>query len=1277
MPRLSDLMITISGNPTPFLNASASVRREYAQLERDLGVATARMSGNMVGAGRMLTFSLTAPIIAATTAIGKMSIEFGQSMSRISGLTAQSREQVAAWRSEVLKLAGDTARAPKELADALYFISSSGIKASQAMDVLTIAAKASASGLGNTEDIAHTLTSVMAAYSKSNLTASQTADILVSTVREGNAEISQIGSSIGHVASLAAEMGISFNDVGAAIAAMTRVGLDGSESVTALKRVLGTLLEPSAAARKELDLYGLSAAELRKEASQNLIGALMHVKTAMHNNVEAVGKVFGSVKGLTGMLSLTGQQASEVQRIFGSLRGTTGDLAKAFDEASSTPGFKLQAAFTGLKASLIEFGDSSSDIIVQFAKVLRGLSDTVKDLNPEQRKMIVNVTLLTAAVGPALIVFGELGRILKTTYDGFILLRSAQVLLGVRFGATATEALRLTNVLQYMWIAATPYLPAIAGVAALGLAIYGIKKAYDAANPSVDEMSNKIYEEHKVINDINSKKLEMSKRTLDLVKEYNSLKDKVNKTTEEKQKLRDILVKINVLNPDLIKGYKGQATELTLVANAASIAAEKYRELFEAQNASAKQIAADNIQNRATERTKLLQEAEMLRNDPKMHQKYQSDFLVFTDDPKEAEAGQKAWERWKNQRILDIANRIAQMEAEDAKDRERLQQKAKTGGAGGWKGLLLNGMKPLEGTLPDVGYDIGAKDVFDPGPPKSKKSEYDKLMEDYESAMQSLRQQIFMTRNETEAGKAEWALYHGELSKVTDDGRKLSEEDKKAMIEKAKLLDYVVKTTEANRVFKESVADVKKQQEGLNVTDALGQAHLERKYGKYKDLTESQWNYLRGMIQQLEISKSLLTVDKSLDEARSASAAKKAKELSVLMEYYVNIQRAISEIGVTSEAGKAEGVLANNKGKLFGIDFAQLIRNAAKKADALKLSQSSRDDVASMQKEVDLIGKKTRYEKELWEVTSGKYKDLSKSEKEERLNLAKALDEKELEIDKANAFEKALQKVRDRVREIRIDLVGLRFSDRVDSILRESEKDGKPMLTRQQAEVLAREEERVERLRRQAEEMKTLMTGLTKVTDGVVDHIWNNGFRGLFTNILSGFRNMMREIASEYLKMFLRMQINRLIGGGLNFGSVVAGAGFGGAIAGGIANGNAAVNALASGGRMYKGMPTLVGERGPELIFPQFGGSVVNHEDTIRALNNIVSNGTEYLGPSSTSSSTSSSYTGGSSNIGAINVHIHGVQNSRDLEASSGQILGKMFTEMQKQAKRNNRMARA
>jgi TP901 family phage tail tape measure protein len=117
----------------------------------------------------------------------KAAVDYDQAFTRIAAVSNASAKSVEKWKEEVKGLAGTTARAPQELAEALYFLASAGLNASEIMPTLKASAKAAASGLGETEDIARITANALNAYAGSGLKAADVTDILVAAVREGTA----------------------------------------------------------------------------------------------------------------------------------------------------------------------------------------------------------------------------------------------------------------------------------------------------------------------------------------------------------------------------------------------------------------------------------------------------------------------------------------------------------------------------------------------------------------------------------------------------------------------------------------------------------------------------------------------------------------------------------------------------------------------------------------------------------------------------------------------------------------------------------------------------------------------------------------------------------------------------------------------------------------------------------------------------------------------------------------------------------------------------------
>ena len=398
-------------------SAQAGMARMDAQMKSTsaaLNASMIKMGKSMQKVGRNMTKFVTLPIIGAGVAAFSLQKDFEKSMSKSEGLVGVARSQVQAWSKDILKLGPALGRSPKELADAMFFITSSGIKGAEAIEVLTMAAKGSVAGLGETKVVADLVTSAMNAYGKENLNAAQATDILVAAVREGKAEATDLAGSMGKVLPIAAEMSVSFDQVGAAIAAMTRTGTTADIAATQLKAILSSLLAPAKQSADALIDMGLGASKLRKMIREDgLIAALEHLrKTTNEYGEEALAKVLPNIRALMGTLDLMGKNAEDNIAIFEALTKATGSLDKAYLAAAMTTQNKWDKAMASLQTTFTRLGITLKGT---FIPIIEGFTDKIAKLgewwgklNEAQQQNIIKMAGLIAVAGPLLSIFGKL-----------------------------------------------------------------------------------------------------------------------------------------------------------------------------------------------------------------------------------------------------------------------------------------------------------------------------------------------------------------------------------------------------------------------------------------------------------------------------------------------------------------------------------------------------------------------------------------------------------------------------------------------------------------------------------------------------------------------------------------------------------------------------------------------------------------------------------------------------------------------------------------------------
>ena len=362
--------------------------------------------------GAVLTRSVTLPIAAIGVASVAMAIDFDTSMTKIQALVGASAKQMASYRAAVMTMAKETGRAPKELAEALYFVTSSGFKGAAALRVLNASARASAAGLGETKVIADAVTSAISAYGEKNLSAAKATDIMLAAVREGKNEPAELAGSIGRVIPVAQAMGVSFGEVAGTIAALSLNGTDANEAVTQITASLSQAIKPTQQGAKALATIGMDYAKLRDEIkTKGLIDVFNELKQAFGGNIEKIGEVFGNIRALRGVMTLTGVSAQKYAAIIREVTAAQGDTNKAFGIAAQSPAFKLRQNLAKLSVAAIDIGNKLTPAVLRIASALGTAADAFSRLGTTGQNVVMVLAGIAALAGPLLRVGAALATI--------------------------------------------------------------------------------------------------------------------------------------------------------------------------------------------------------------------------------------------------------------------------------------------------------------------------------------------------------------------------------------------------------------------------------------------------------------------------------------------------------------------------------------------------------------------------------------------------------------------------------------------------------------------------------------------------------------------------------------------------------------------------------------------------------------------------------------------------------------------------------------------------
>lgn len=241
---------------------------------------------------------------------------------------------------------------------AAYDSISSGIPVDDLDRFLTQASKLAIGGVSDISKSTKLLLSVFQTTGRDINKLEEQTDSLFTLVRLGRTTIDELSGSLGRVLPIAQAAGVSVDEVGGAISALSAGGLTTAEAVTALRQVLNKIINPSVASAELARQLGieLDTAAIR---SKGLKGVLEEIALATKSNTDVIGNLFPRVRALVGVLSLLrGEGTQTLDDFFNPFQDKAGATETAVDRIRNTvvqTVNELKSAFTSLRAEIFEF----------------------------------------------------------------------------------------------------------------------------------------------------------------------------------------------------------------------------------------------------------------------------------------------------------------------------------------------------------------------------------------------------------------------------------------------------------------------------------------------------------------------------------------------------------------------------------------------------------------------------------------------------------------------------------------------------------------------------------------------------------------------------------------------------------------------------------------------------------------------------------------------------------------------------------------------------------
>jgi TP901 family phage tail tape measure protein len=317
-----------------------------------------------MGAARISALALGAALSAAAIAGFRSARGLDAALAEASTLLEGTTAEMSLMRKEARAMAAEFGGGTTAQVEAFYQAISSGAgsveEASMLLHTANLLAKGGVTDITTSVDI---LTTAVNAYAGSGLTAAQSSDILFTGVKFGKTTVEELASSLGRAAPLAGKLGVGFDELVAATAALTKGGVSTAEAVTGVRGVLSAVLKPTSEAATAAEALGLefNAAALE---SKGLVGFLQDVIAKTGGSSEALAELFGGMEGLSGVLGLATNNGAAFNEAMAEMQSSLGATQEAADKVSGSLSDRLDVSLGKIGIAFQTLGGLLLQIVV-------------------------------------------------------------------------------------------------------------------------------------------------------------------------------------------------------------------------------------------------------------------------------------------------------------------------------------------------------------------------------------------------------------------------------------------------------------------------------------------------------------------------------------------------------------------------------------------------------------------------------------------------------------------------------------------------------------------------------------------------------------------------------------------------------------------------------------------------------------------------------------------------------------------------------------------------
>lgn len=369
------------------------------------------LGSSLTSSGKSLTTAVTLPVVGLGTAAVKTAADFDSAMAEVQAISGSTGSEFDSLRDKAKEMGAETKFSASESAEAMKYMAMAGWKTEDMLSgiegIMNLAA-ASGENLGSVSDI---VTDALTAFGLQAKDSAHFSDVLAAASNNANTNVSMLGESFKYVAPVAGSLGFSVEDTSTALGLMANSGIKASAAGTALRTILTNMVKPTDQMQAAMDTLGFSMTDSEgnmKSLNQIMVDLRSGFDGLSESEQASVAAALAGKEGMSGLLAIVNTGEEDFNKLTNAINSADGTAQEMSDTMLNNLGGQLTILKSTLEGIAISFGDILMPAIQKITEKLQDFATWLNNLDEDQKKTIVTIASVVAAIGPVLLILGNL-----------------------------------------------------------------------------------------------------------------------------------------------------------------------------------------------------------------------------------------------------------------------------------------------------------------------------------------------------------------------------------------------------------------------------------------------------------------------------------------------------------------------------------------------------------------------------------------------------------------------------------------------------------------------------------------------------------------------------------------------------------------------------------------------------------------------------------------------------------------------------------------------------